>query len=111
MQAHLPALPRPQLRQADGGDHVPPTAAIAGLEPAPRKLQIPHRPLTVPAPGHTWTCWICGGGVSLETCKTDEHGKAVHEECYVARMALERASAQWVSQKERDKREAASASR
>jgi hypothetical protein len=35
-------------------------------------------------------CWICGKAVTLEQCKVDEHGLAVHEECYVARVALER---------------------
>lgn len=33
-------------------------------------------------------CWICGNVVNLETCKTDEHGVAVHEDCYMARIAL-----------------------
>ncbi len=33
-------------------------------------------------------CWICGGAVSLESCKTDENGHPVHEECYVARVKL-----------------------
>jgi len=28
-------------------------------------------------------CSICAAPVPLETSKTDEHGKAVHEECYV----------------------------
>jgi hypothetical protein len=26
--------------------------------------------------------WICGTAVQLETCKTEEHGRAVHDECY-----------------------------
>lgn len=34
-------------------------------------------------------CWICGQEVLLEKCKTDEHGSAVHESCYVARMKME----------------------
>lgn len=34
-------------------------------------------------------CWICGRDVSLKDCKTDEHGRAVHEECYVTRTRLE----------------------
>ena len=34
-------------------------------------------------------CWICGGSVSLEDCKIDEHGSPVHEQCYAARVALE----------------------
>lgn len=29
-------------------------------------------------------CWICDRTVSLETCKIDEHGNAMHEECYLA---------------------------
>jgi hypothetical protein len=28
-------------------------------------------------------CWICGKALSLEECKVDEHGQAVHEECSV----------------------------
>jgi hypothetical protein len=33
-------------------------------------------------------CWICGNVVSLEKCKIDEHGRAVHEDCYVAKIQL-----------------------
>jgi hypothetical protein len=33
-------------------------------------------------------CWICGKPVVLENCNVDEHGLSVHEECYVARVAL-----------------------
>ena len=36
----------------------------------------------------TQMCWICGRAVRLDTCKTDEHGCAVHEQCYVAKIAL-----------------------
>jgi hypothetical protein len=31
-------------------------------------------------------CSICNEPVELETGKTDEDGKAVHEDCYVLRM-------------------------
>lgn len=34
-------------------------------------------------------CWICGKEVSLGDCKTDENGRAVHEDCYIAQMKLE----------------------
>jgi hypothetical protein len=34
-------------------------------------------------------CWICGNRVSLEKCKTDEYGKAVHEDCYLAKIHLQ----------------------
>jgi hypothetical protein len=37
-------------------------------------------------------CRICGKPVTVETCKTDEGGKAVHEECYVLKLKLEQAS-------------------
>lgn len=33
-------------------------------------------------------CSICNTPVSLETAKTDEAGKAVHEECYALREVL-----------------------
>ncbi len=33
-------------------------------------------------------CLICGTQVSLETCKIDEYGQAVHEECYVGQLVL-----------------------
>jgi hypothetical protein len=32
-------------------------------------------------------CWICGKRVDLTKCKTDEHGNAVHERCYAAKLA------------------------
>jgi hypothetical protein len=38
-------------------------------------------------------CWICGRDVSLRDCTIDERGRAVHEECYLARTKLEAASA------------------
>jgi hypothetical protein len=34
-------------------------------------------------------CWICGRAIALETCKIDEVGYPIHEECYVARVALD----------------------
>jgi hypothetical protein len=33
-------------------------------------------------------CWICGNEVDLTTCYTDEHGAAVHENCYIVKLAL-----------------------
>lgn len=33
-------------------------------------------------------CSICYEPVPIETCKTDEHGQAVHEDCYVLRLKL-----------------------
>ncbi len=35
------------------------------------------------------TCWICGRAIPLEQSKIDEHGRAVHEDCYLARVKLE----------------------
>jgi hypothetical protein len=33
-------------------------------------------------------CSICSDPVCLETCKTDEYGQALHEECYVLKLCL-----------------------
>jgi hypothetical protein len=32
-------------------------------------------------------CSICGQPVSLQGCKIDEHGNAVHETCYAAQLS------------------------
>ena len=36
-------------------------------------------------------CLICHKPVQLENAKTDERGKAVHEECYALKLESERA--------------------
>ncbi len=36
----------------------------------------------------TYFCWICGKAVDLRMCKTDDHGMAVHEDCYVLKVTL-----------------------
>ncbi len=33
-------------------------------------------------------CWICGHPASLETCKIDEYGLAVHEQCQALKLSL-----------------------
>lgn len=42
--------------------------------------------------GHQPRCPVCNGPVSLEDSKTDEHGLATHEECYVKRICEKRPS-------------------
>jgi hypothetical protein len=37
-------------------------------------------------------CILCDNPVPLRSSKTDEEGKAVHEECYLLRMRLKRAT-------------------
>jgi hypothetical protein len=37
-------------------------------------------------PVWTPTCALCNSPVELETCKVDERGSAVHEECYVRKI-------------------------
>lgn len=49
-----------------------------------------QQPIT-PIFGSTKFCWICGRPVSLETCMIDEHGSAVHEDCYIAGIRLNNA--------------------
>jgi len=36
--------------------------------------------------GAAAACAICGQHVGVENSNTDEHGRAVHEACYVARL-------------------------
>jgi hypothetical protein len=37
-------------------------------------------------------CSICNEAVDLETTKTDESGKPVHEECYVGKISVNKAA-------------------
>ena len=46
----------------------------------------------IPRPLHF--CWICSKAVDLSICKIDEHGRAVHENCHLAKMAFNSKSAQ-----------------
>ncbi len=43
--------------------------------------------MTQPLPSPIPLCSVCGKPVALETSKTDDSGKAVHEECYTAQIA------------------------
>ena len=49
--------------------------------------------LVLDAPGLP-RCSLCDKPVPLDTSKTDEYGKAVHEECYLLKMRLNRATSQ-----------------
>lgn len=37
----------------------------------------------------SYNCWICSNKVSLERCTIDEHGRPVHEQCYVAKIRFQ----------------------
>jgi hypothetical protein len=37
-------------------------------------------------------CWVCGKSVALEVAKTDDDGRAIHEECYLLRHQLKNAT-------------------
>lgn len=37
-------------------------------------------------------CSICEQPVSLESAKTDEYGRTIHEECYALKMKLKQAT-------------------
>jgi hypothetical protein len=54
---------------------------ISVFEPAPAFLQ-PSK----------CCCPICARAVSLETANTDETGRAIHQECYLLKLKLKRAS-------------------
>jgi hypothetical protein len=36
------------------------------------------------------TCHLCNESVNLQTAKSDENGKAVHEECYIQKTLLQK---------------------
>jgi hypothetical protein len=43
---------------------------------------------------NTYCCWICRNPVDMRTCKTDEHGMAVHGDCYFLKLWLLRRGAE-----------------
>lgn len=47
-----------------------------------------------------FNCSVCNKPVDLKTTKTDDHGKAVHEECYVLRQALKDATQPTVNRRQ-----------
>ena len=40
----------------------------------------------------TPVCYLCNRPVPLESCKTDENGEAMHEECYTLKLRLRNAT-------------------
>lgn len=50
-------------------------------------------------PSSKHTCWICGSAVDLQSCKTDKHGIAVHEDCHFLKVALSTESKRLVVRK------------
>jgi hypothetical protein len=40
-------------------------------------------------PNNPHFCFICGKELSLKDAKTDDHGHAVHELCYIAQLCSE----------------------
>lgn len=36
---------------------------------------------------YSYSCSLCGEALNLTCCNTDENGCAVHEQCYVAKLA------------------------
>lgn len=60
------------------------------LSNQPRNVRSRQRDAVTTTPAAI--CWICGNPVPLEHSKTDEHGHAVHEECYVTKMKQEKST-------------------
>jgi|HubBroStandDraft_3_1064219.scaffolds.fasta_scaffold459733_2 hypothetical protein len=56
--------------------------ALDGCDISPlqsrRRLSLPNAPFTI--------CHLCSKPVELEKAKTDEHGRAVHEQCYLRKV-------------------------
>jgi hypothetical protein len=51
-----------------------------------------HNGRAVSKPIPQTLCSICNRPVSLENAKTEEHGLAIHEECYLLKLKLKRAT-------------------
>jgi hypothetical protein len=64
---------------------------IAALELKSGRLHQSGPQLVQPASEIT-RCALCDKPVPLDISKTDERGKAVHEECYLLKMRLKRAT-------------------
>ncbi len=47
----------------------------------------PQAPESRKAPQVYQLCSICGQVCTLEGCVTDEHGRAVHEQCYADKLS------------------------
>jgi len=62
----------------------------AVLELKSRRLQL-GRPQPAPPASDLLRCSLCRNPVRLDSAKTDENGKAVHEECYVLGLRLKQA--------------------
>ena len=52
----------------------------------------PERNSTTPTRPSQFLCPICGKPIPLENAKADENGQCIHEECYLLKLQLERAS-------------------
>jgi hypothetical protein len=63
----------------------------AALELKTGRLGRSSPPLASSAHGFI-RCFLCNRPVPLESSKTDENGKTVHEECYVLDLQLKRAT-------------------
>ena len=50
------------------------------------------RPVLIPQKPALPACPICNKEVLLETAKTDEDGRALHEECYLLKLNLKRST-------------------
>ena len=64
-------------------------------------MRLLHVPSPKPLPFHQSSpdplCSICTKPVLLEKSKTDEHGLAVHEECYVLKLQLHPATTEMLN--------------
>lgn len=68
-------------------------AASWGLTVDPPDMQVPPAPKgRTPSQSEAVRCSICDLFVPLEIAKSDEYGRAIHEECYALKMQLKRAT-------------------
>lgn len=68
-------------------DILAPSAPVLSLKfwshMSPPNISLAYRPSFPPLYPPTLFCAICGHPVRIETAKTDEHGRAIHDGCYL----------------------------
>ena len=65
-----------------------PSCAVHAVHKVRNKHRAPRKKYQMPpAEKSPCICWICGAKTTLETCKVDEHGLPVHEDCQTLRLS------------------------
>ena len=70
--------------------HIPPPDPILGVGLLCNLMNGADRRPNLATQNPIHLCHVCAKPVDLGMCKTDDHGQAVHDDCYVSKLTLER---------------------